>query len=87
MAARQLKQKILQYAVTPRPKEPAFFRANVRTLVGHQESMLLDKVDPSHSRSVAEVANAFWNSDPAIVHPVIPDLTGLVSEGKPDPTL
>ena len=49
--------------------------------------MVFEKENPDNRKTVAEVANAFWNVDPAIAHPVVPDLTGLTSEGKPDPRL
>jgi CO/xanthine dehydrogenase Mo-binding subunit len=87
MAARQLKQKILQYAVTPRQRETAFFPGKHAEDLDIRDSFVFEKADPNNRKTVAEVANAFWNSDPAIAHPVIPDITGLTSEGKPDPTL
>ena len=49
--------------------------------------MVFEKANPNNRKTVAEVANAFWNADPAIAHPVVPDLTGLTSEGKPDARL
>jgi CO/xanthine dehydrogenase Mo-binding subunit len=87
LGARQLKQKILQYAVTPRPKEAAFFPGKKATDLDVRESMVFEKGNPKNTKTVAEVANAFWNADPAIAHPVVPDLTGLTSEGKPDARL
>ena len=87
LGARQLKQKILQYAVTSRPKEAAFFPGKKTADLDVRESMVFEKENPDNRKTVAEVANAFWNADPAIAHPVVPDLTGLTSEGKPDTQL
>jgi CO/xanthine dehydrogenase Mo-binding subunit len=87
MAARQLKQKILHYAVAVGQKGRAFFPGTKPENLEIRESTIFEKANPDNRKSVAEVANAFWNSDPAIAHPVIPDITGLTSEGKPDPRL
>ena len=87
LGARQLKQKILQYAVAPRPKNAPFFPGKKSEDLDIRESMVFEKANPDNRKSVAEVANAFWNAEPAIAHPVVPDLTGLTSEGKPDARL
>jgi CO/xanthine dehydrogenase Mo-binding subunit len=87
MAARQLRQKVLQYAVTPRQRDAAFFPGKHPEDLDIRDSFVFERANPNNRKSVADVANAFWNSDPAIAHPVIPDLTGLTSDGKPDPTL
>jgi len=87
LAARELKQKILQYAVTARPGRGPFFPGKTPEELDIRDSMLFEKANPANKRTVKEVANAFWNADPAIVHPVVPDITGLQSEGKPDPKL
>jgi len=87
VAARQLKSKILGYAVMPRHKEPAFFPGKRTEDLDIRDSRVFEKADPANSRTVTEIANAFWNSDPAIAHPVIPEISGLTSEGKPDPRL
>jgi xanthine dehydrogenase molybdenum-binding subunit len=87
LGARQLKKKILDYAVTPRPKDAAFFPGKKAADLDIRESMVFEKENPDNTKTVAEVANAFWNADPAIAHPVVPDLAGLTSEGKPDAQL
>jgi CO/xanthine dehydrogenase Mo-binding subunit len=87
LAARQLKRKILKYAITERPKNAAFFPGKTAEDLDIKDSMVFEKADPDNRKTVTEVANAFWDSDPAIAHPTVPDLTGLTSEGKPDPRL
>ncbi len=87
LAARQLKQKILRYAVTARPREAAYFPGKKPEDLDVRDSMVFEKANPNNRKTVAEVADAFWNSDPAIAHPTVPDLTGLTSEGKPDSRL
>jgi CO/xanthine dehydrogenase Mo-binding subunit len=87
LAARQLKQKILQYAVTARPQGAAFFPDKQPEDLDVMDSKVFEKANPQNSRTVMEVANAFWNADPAIVHPVVPNLSGMTSEGKPDSRL
>ncbi len=92
LAARQLKQKILQFAITPQPafqgrSGGVFFHGKKPEDLDIKDSMVFEKANPKNRKTVAEIANAFWNSNPAIAHPVIPDLTGLTSEGKPDPQL
>jgi xanthine dehydrogenase molybdenum-binding subunit len=87
LAARQLKRKILEYAVRPRPRGEAFFPGRTPGDLDIADSMVFERANPANRRAVAEVANAFWNSDPAIAHPVVSPLTGLTSDGKPDPRL
>jgi CO/xanthine dehydrogenase Mo-binding subunit len=87
LAANQLKQKILQYAVTARPQGAAFFPGNQPEDLDIKNSIIFEKKNPKNDKTVAEVANAFWNVDPAIAHPVVPNLAGLKSEGKPDSRL
>jgi xanthine dehydrogenase molybdenum-binding subunit len=87
LAAQQLKQKVLQYAVRPRPRADAFFPGKRPEELDIKDSMVFEKANPKNQRTVTEVANAFWNADPAIAHPVVPDITGLTSEGKPDTRL
>ena len=87
VAARQLKQKILQYAVAARPNDEAFFPGKRPEDLDIDDSVVFEKAAPENRRPVAEVADAFWNADPAIAHPVVPNLAGLTSEGKPDPHL
>ena len=36
--------------------------------------MVFEKANPDNRKAVSEVANAFWNTDPAIAHPVVPGI-------------
>jgi len=92
LAAKELKKKILGYAVSPKPSMggppgPAFFPGKVPDDLDIRESRIFEKANPANSRTVAEVADAFWNADPAIAHPVAGAISGLQSGGKPDPQL
>ena len=87
LAARQLRLKILNYAVTARARDAAFFPGMRPEDLDIRESTVFERANPTNRKTVAEVANAFWNADPAIAHPVVPGLTGLTSEGKPDSRL
>ena len=87
LAARQLKRKILEQAVAPRPQAVSFFPGRNAEDLDIRDSMVFEKANPGNRRPVAEVANAFWNADPAIAHPVMPGLIGLTSGGKPDSRL
>ncbi len=91
-AARDLRHKILRYAVTPRVLPggnpgTAFFPNKRPEDLDIRDSMVFDRANPEKRLPVAEVANAFWNADPAIAHPVGPSIEGLRAEGKPDPRL
>ncbi len=86
-AARQLKQKILRYAAASRLGTDPFFPGKQPEDLDIKDSMVFEKAHPDNRKTVAEVANAFWNADPAIAHPVTPPLSGLSSEGKPDSRL
>jgi xanthine dehydrogenase molybdenum-binding subunit len=90
LAARELRQKILQYAVAPRtirgPGTP-FFPGKKPEDLDIQDSMVFEKANPDNRKTVDEIGRAFWDADPAISHPVAGTLTGLKSEGKPDQQL
>ncbi len=91
LAARDLKQKILHYAVTPRmmmgkPGTPLFPGKRPEDLE-IRDSMVFEKANPDNRKTVDEIGRAFWNADPAIAHPVAGALTGLKLEGKPDQRL
>jgi CO/xanthine dehydrogenase Mo-binding subunit len=86
LAARELRQKILTYAVTPRitagmPGAP-FFPGMRPEDLDIQDSMVFEKANPRNRKTVDEIGRAFWNSDPAISHPAARTLTGLKEEGK-----
>jgi CO/xanthine dehydrogenase Mo-binding subunit len=90
LAARELKQKILHYAVAPRTgrgQSAPFFPGKSSEDLDIKDSMVFEKANPDNRKTVDEVGRAFWNVDPAISHPVVGSLTGLQSEGKPDPRL
>jgi CO/xanthine dehydrogenase Mo-binding subunit len=89
LAARELKRKILQYAVTPKTRgstEP-FFPGKLPEELDIKDSMVFEKANPGNRKRVDEIGRAFWNADPAISHPVAGTLTGLRSDGKPDQRL
>jgi xanthine dehydrogenase molybdenum-binding subunit len=90
LAARELKQKILTYAVSPRVgrvSSPPFFPGKNPEDLDIVDSHVFEKANPRNRRTVHEIARAFWNTDPAISHPVAGSLTGLQIEGKPDQRL
>jgi CO/xanthine dehydrogenase Mo-binding subunit len=96
-AARELKQKILGYAVLPRPNlnsrkeetpQPACFPDKKPQDLDIKDSEIYERANPANKIPVREVAEAFWNIDPAIVHPALGRASmGLTSDGKPDPTM
>jgi CO/xanthine dehydrogenase Mo-binding subunit len=91
LAARELKEKVLGYAVRTQPGfrgltgRPPFFPSKRAEDLDIQDSMIFEKANPNNRKTVKEVANAFWDEDPAIAHPVPGVVSGLTSEGKPDP--
>ncbi len=52
-----------------------------------KEGFIFEKANPGNKKSIKEVANAFWGDDPAIIHPVVPDVSGLTLNGKPHPKM
>jgi CO/xanthine dehydrogenase Mo-binding subunit len=93
LAARELKQKILQYATTPKPalfmspEQPPLFRNCKPEDLDIKDSMVFEKANPANRRTIREVADPFWALDPPIFHPPAGNVNGLTSDGKPDPTL
>ena len=81
IAARELKRKILDYAVLP-GRRPAFPEKTVEDL-DVKDGFVFEKANPSNRKTVGEVATPFWGDDPAIIHPVAPAVTGLTLDGKP----
>jgi xanthine dehydrogenase molybdenum-binding subunit len=65
----------------------AFFSNKKPEDLDIKDSIIFEKANPDSNRAVAEVANAFWEDDPAIAHPVAGNVGGLTSEGKPDQRL
>jgi CO/xanthine dehydrogenase Mo-binding subunit len=97
LAARELKKKILSFAVRSRPagmmmmpgmgsSQPMFPGKKVEEL-DIKDSYVFEKANPGNRKSVKEVANAFWGEDPAISHPIAPAITGLTLNGKPHPAM
>jgi CO/xanthine dehydrogenase Mo-binding subunit len=87
LAARELKQKILQYAIRENPSGMIFFPGRKPEDLDIRDSYVFEKEDPSNKKRVSEVANPFWVIDPAISHAVTRKASGLTSEGKPDPRM
>jgi CO/xanthine dehydrogenase Mo-binding subunit len=97
LAAKELKKKILQYAVMPTPaynsshffktEQPPAFPNKKPEDLDIKDSYVFEKANPSNRRTVREVADIFWDADPAITHPVVGRLTGLTMDGKPDSNL
>jgi CO/xanthine dehydrogenase Mo-binding subunit len=97
MAARELKKKILAYAVRPTPaynsshffttEQPPAFPGKKPEELDIRDSMVFEKVNPANRKTVREVADIFWDIDPAIAHPVVGTLSGLTVDGKPDATM
>jgi len=90
-AARELKRKILDYAVRPRAGmmgqgQPMFPGKKAEEL-DVKDSFVFEKTNPSNRKTVQEVATPFWGEDPAIIHPVPPNVTGLTLDGKPHPQM
>ena len=90
LAARELKKKILSYAVRPRPAammpmpmmggtQPMFPGKKVEEL-DVRDGYVFEKANPANRKTVKEVANAFWGEDPAIVHPIAPNMNGPDAE-------
>jgi CO/xanthine dehydrogenase Mo-binding subunit len=97
LAARELKKKLLQYAVTPTPAYntshffkdpgPAAFPGKKQEDLDIRDSAIFEKANPANRKSIREVADIFWDADPAIAHPVVGRVDSLTVDGKPDPTL
>jgi CO/xanthine dehydrogenase Mo-binding subunit len=87
LAARGLRRKLLQYAVTPRGgtgKGLSFFPGKKPEDLDIRDSVVFEKANPKNQKPVSEIGAAFWSTDPAIVHATAGTLSGLTSGGKPD---
>jgi CO/xanthine dehydrogenase Mo-binding subunit len=82
VAARELKRKILDYAIRPARPAPAFPGKTADDL-DVKDGFVFEKTNPANRKTVKEVANPFWGDDPAIIHPVAPAVTGMTFDGKP----
>jgi CO/xanthine dehydrogenase Mo-binding subunit len=93
VAARELKQKILGYAVQPRPESliedephPAFFPNRKPEELAIKNSEIYEIAKPENKKPVKEVSIPFAPVDPPIVHPAVNKTRfPLTSDGKPDP--
>jgi xanthine dehydrogenase molybdenum-binding subunit len=91
-AARELKQKILEYAVKPAPaafmgsSRPPLFPDKKPEDLDVKDSMVFEKANPDNRRTVREVADSWWSQDPPIFHPVAGNRGRLTVDGKPDST-
>ncbi len=97
VAARELKKKIIDYAVRPpagpmMPPRPGMgappaprsaFPGKKPEDLDVKDGYIFEKANPSNRKSVDDVATAFWGDDPSIVHPVVPEVSGLTLDGKP----
>ena len=91
MAARLLKQKILEYAVLPSMGRfgpgPAQFAGLKAEDLEVRDSFVFEKANPANRKSVGDVATPHWADDPAIIHPTVPNVSGLTLDGKPHPDM
>lgn len=90
VAAKELKRKILRYAVAPRlfaGQQTPFFPGKKPEDLDVRDGIVFEKANPSNRKTVDEVATPFWSTDPSIVHPTVGGITGLTLDGKPDPRL
>ena len=93
VAARQMRQKILEYAVKPKPalyispeRAPLFQNLKPEDL-DIRDSVVFEKANPGNRKTIREVADEFWAIDPPILHPPAGNLYGLTFEGNPHPDL
>jgi CO/xanthine dehydrogenase Mo-binding subunit len=87
LAARELKRKLLNYAVQPSIVLTDAFAGKKPEDLDVKDSYIFEKANPANRETVKKVATAFWGGDPAIFHPVAPNVSGLKSNGDSDPTL
>ncbi len=89
VAAKELKRKILEAALTPQPgfmffpAQPALFPDKKLEDLDIQDSMVFEKANPGNKKSIAEVLGPSMDSS-GIAHPVAGNVTGLTSDGNPD---
>jgi CO/xanthine dehydrogenase Mo-binding subunit len=93
LAAKEIRKKILEYAVQSKPslynspeQPPLFPNLKIEDL-DIRDSIVFEKANPSNRKTIREVADPFWATDPPIAHPVAGVLYGLTVDGKPDPEL
>jgi CO/xanthine dehydrogenase Mo-binding subunit len=93
IAAGELKQKILEAAITPRPSrmfgppQPASFPDKKPEDLDIRDSVVFEKANPDNKKSITEVLGPSMDGDdPYIAHPIAGTVSGLTSDGKPDRT-
>ena len=93
IAARELKQRILQAAVAPRPgfmmspAQPAMFPGKGPEDLDIKDSMVFEKANLDNKKSIIDVFGSSARGDNSgIAHPVAGTVSGLTSDGKPDRT-
>jgi CO/xanthine dehydrogenase Mo-binding subunit len=93
IAARELKQKILEAAVAPRPGRmfrpagPASFPGKKPEDLDVIDSMIFERANPENRKSITDVLGPSMDNDNSyIAHPVAGTVSGLISDGKPDRT-
>jgi CO/xanthine dehydrogenase Mo-binding subunit len=94
MAAKDIKKKILEYAVKSTPAynsshfmktaQPPAFPGKKPEDLDIKDSMVFEKANPENRKGVREVADIFWDVDPAISHPVVGTADSMTMDGKPD---
>jgi CO/xanthine dehydrogenase Mo-binding subunit len=77
LAARELRRKILDYAV--RPGGRMSFPGKKAEELNIKDGYVFEKANPKNRKTVKQVASPFWEEDPAIFHPVGPN-AGLSPE-------
>ena len=69
-----------------RPAQPASFPGKKTEDLDIKDSMVFEKANPGNKKSVIEVLGPSSESDNSgIAHPVAGPVSGLTSDGKPDP--
>ena len=101
VAARELKRKIIEYAIRERtnpmmggpPRGFAASKSEVSFIGKKPEELdikdgfVFEKANPKNRKSIKEVAGPNWGEDPAVIHPVVPNVSGLTLDGKPHPQM
>ncbi len=92
IAARELKQKILEAALKPRPSRmfdsslPPLFRDKKPEELDIKDSIIFEKANPNNKMPLTELLGQSREGF-LISHPVTGSISGLTSEGKPDSTM
>jgi CO/xanthine dehydrogenase Mo-binding subunit len=97
MAAKELKKKLLECAVKTAPayntshffktEQPPAFPGKKPEDLDIKDSYIFEKANPGNRKTIREVADIFWDSDPAMASPLVGRVTGLTMDGKPDSNL